>query len=405
MQTVLITGAASGVGLATAKLAAQKGWRCVLVDRNADSLLQLLPALDVSPLGPHLLKPLDLTETKTIEQLAQDLPSLDALINNAGISDDSNVPLVQQTSARIESVLALNLRAPAAMVQALSSKFVADVRIVNVASGAGLRSIPWRGAYSPSKAGLIAQTRALAQAQPQWCVTALSPGFVRTELVANLIHTGRLHPENALAKIPLGRMAEPEEMAAALCFLASPAAAALSGELLCVDGGSSVYGGSQGFSGTGPPPCPFDVQVAYEISGDAERLLSPSRAGLASDAVAYRACIDASLMQAAPGTLLQGVMAVAQRFANQSKHAASLSLLLPAHTHADWAQAGDLAATRMLIATLACEWARQGLRINALECERMHAPDLWPVLHFIGGATAQYLTGQVLRIRPHRELA
>src|SRR5690606_4018111 len=144
-----------------------------------------------------------------------------AILNNAGATESSTLPLVEQDTERLERLLALNLAAPAAVVDACSHLLKPGARVVNVASGAGLAAIPWRGAYSPSKAGLIAQTFALAEARPDLCVSVLAPGFVRTELVEGLIQAGRLKPEGAVAKIPLGRMAAPAEMAQALFFLAS----------------------------------------------------------------------------------------------------------------------------------------------------------------------------------------
>ncbi|WP_423460399.1 SDR family NAD(P)-dependent oxidoreductase [Ottowia sp. VDI28] len=209
MQTVLITGAASGIGRDTAQLFAESGWQCVLVDRNAEALQQLGRSLPTPASAVHVLRTIDLTSQEQIASLGEGTPALDAILNNAGMSDSSNTPLAEQDYAQLERLLALNLAAPAAVVNACAPLLKRGARIVNVASGAGLHAIPWRGAYSPSKAGLIAQTKALAQARPDWCVTVLAPGFVRTELLDGLIQAGRLDPVNAVSKIPLGRMASP----------------------------------------------------------------------------------------------------------------------------------------------------------------------------------------------------
>ncbi|WP_240669345.1 SDR family NAD(P)-dependent oxidoreductase [Achromobacter spanius] len=249
METVLLTGAASGIGCATAWRLARLGRRCVLVDRNAEALDALLTALRSEHAGSdHLARVADLTDPEQINALADDVPPLDAIINNAGMTDASNLPAVEQADDNWQRLLDLNLHAPARLLRALHGRLTRHARIVNVASGAGLRAIPLRGAYSPSKAGLIAQTQALAQAHPERRVSVLCPGFVQTELVDGLIASGRLDPVRAVAKIPLGRLAAPEEIACALAFLASDHAALVSGGRLSVDGGSSVFGGSQAYA-------------------------------------------------------------------------------------------------------------------------------------------------------------
>lgn len=402
LTTVLITGAASGIGRAAAFQFARQGWRCVLVDRDGAGLDILFQALQPPASAKHLVHVTDLTRDSDIQALAVNVPPLDALVNNAGISDSLNLPLVEQTGEDLDRLLALNLHAPAALVQALAPRLGWGARIVNVASGAGLRAIPWRGVYSPSKAGLIAQSQALAQARPDWCVTVLSPGFVRTELVAGLIAAGRLKPEGVLAKIPMGRMAEPAEMAAALCFLASPAAALLSGQVLALDGGSSVYGGSQPLPASKLSSLPISAQLALAVEGSepAPWLPEPSPSPPLS---AYRACLEAGVCQAAPGRRLHAVHTLASRFASRYGQQASLTLLLPKPAAVDWFEAGEAAAIRMLVATLACEWGARALRINALELGAGIGPkQLAPLVHFIAGAGAQYLTGQTLSLAVER---
>ena len=399
MPTVLITGAASGIGRAASRQFAAQGWRCVLVDRDGQGLARLMAELPAPPESAHQPVVADLTIAADVQALAATVPALEALVNNAGMSDSRNIPLAEQPPADLDRLLALNLQAPAALVQALAPRLAPGARIVNVASGAGLHAIPWRGAYSPSKAGLIAQTQALACARPEWCVTVLSPGFVRTELVEGLIAAGRLRPERALAKIPLGRMASPQEMAAALVFLASPAAAPLSGQVLAVDGGSSVYGGSQALPPAMFAPLPMETPLAWTVEGDAPGLVPSAWPVPAAAAVAYPACVDATPRHAPPGQRLQAVHAAAVRFAARHPQQASLTLLLPGPASVDWSQAGDAAAARMLVATLACEWGARALRINALEVPPDLPPArLAPLVHFIAGPRAQYLTGQTLSL-------
>lgn len=396
MQTVLITGAASGIGRDTARLFARAGWQCVLVDHNEQALRAVGESLPAPAGTVHVLRTIDLTNAQQVASLREGTPALDALLNNAGMSDTSNTPLVDQSPAQMGRLLALNLAAPAAVVDACTPLLKPGARIVNVSSGAGLHAIPWRGAYSPSKAGLIAQTQALALAHPEWCVTVLCPGFVRTELVDSLIQAGRLKPEGAVAKIPLGRMAHPDEMAQALYFLASPGAAPLSGQKFPVNGGSSVYGGSQPLPPSTVDMLPLDVPLQLEVcGGDA----APWQTVVAAhvDGPHYVGCLDLSPLHAAPAGLLQAVHAAAARFAARHTQQASLTLLLPTAQPGDWQTAGDSAAARMLIATLACEWGSRALRINALEVPADFDPAaLHPLLRYACGSAAQFLTGQTL---------
>ena len=399
MQTALITGAASGIGRDAARLFAAAGWQCVLVDYNEQALHQLGQSLPKPAGASHLLRTVDLTDASQIEHLREGTPALDAVLNNAGMSDSSNTPLAEQSPQQTQRLLALNLAAPAAVVDACSALLKPGARIVNVSSGAGLNAIPFRGAYSPSKAGLIAQSRALAKARPDLCVTVLCPGFVRTELVAGLIEAGRIDPERAVAKIPLGRMAAPAEMAQALFFLASTDAAALGGEILAVNGGSSIYGGSQAFAPATLELLPLELPLRLEVLGGDAQAWQHVSTNADPAQPHYAARLDLSPLQV-EGSLLQAVHEAAIRFAARHTQQASLTVLLPADKAGRWQDAGDGAAARMLVSTLACEWGSRALRINALQVPPGARPDeLQGVLRYVCGPAAQYLTGQTLVCR------
>jgi NAD(P)-dependent dehydrogenase (short-subunit alcohol dehydrogenase family) len=405
MSTVLITGAASGIGRAAAHRFASAGWRCMLVDLNGAALDGLVARLPVAGKAAHIRRIADLTRPEQIAELAVGTPPLDAIVNNAGMSDSSNLPLVEQDAAQIARLVALNLDAPARVFATFAGSLRSAARIVNVASGAGLHAIPWRGGYSPSKAGLIVQSQALARARPDLCVTALCPGFVRTELVETLIEAGRLDPAHAVAKTPLGRMADPPELAEAVYFLASKGAAPLSGQALSVDGGSSVYGGSAACAPAALKPAPLDALSGFDVIDDAARHWA--NVGHAREGAAYRATLDASVLDAAPGQHLAAVHAAARRFASEHAQQASLTLLLPRPSasadpaNIDWCAEGDSAAARMLVSTLACEWGARALRINAIEvgpqADQAAAMSLMPLTRFVAGTAAQFMTGQTLR--------
>lgn len=412
---VLITGAAAGIGRATARQLAVDGWHCVLVDHH-EAALQALQADWPANALPPTLRCLDLSDATAVRGLGDALPTLSALINNAGLSAGGQDALGPD-EALTQRLLAVNLAAPARVVQSCAARLKPGARIVNVASGAGLRAIPWRGLYSASKAGLIAQTQALAQARPDWTVNTLVPGFVRTELVQGLIDQGRLQLSQALAKVPLGHLAEASDMAQALRFLVSPDAAVLQGQALVLDGGSSVYGGAQALPSahralpaptlplalTGAGGLPSDwIRAAAGPDGPSHTLLEPPPPPAAH--ASYPAVCDARALHAGPGGLLQAVRGAAQAFRQSHQAPASLTLLLPApNDPADWTQAGDAAAARMLIATLAAEWGAEGLRINALQLasDDLASSRVGPLLRYVASPLARLMTGQCLTLHPH----
>ena len=331
--TVLLTGAGAGIGRATALSLARAGWRCVLVDVDAGALRRLEAAWPVDA-EPPMSFVADLTDAARIERLGHEIPPLDALINNAGLSAGGAEATSGHDDGTAARLLALNLAAPARMVQACAPQLRPSARIVNVASGAGLRAIPWRGLYSPSKAGLIGQSRASAQGRPEWTVTTLAPGFVRTELVQRLIEGDRLNPAQAVSKIPMGRMVEPEDMAEALCFLASPGARVLTGQLPVLDGGSSVCGGSQPLPACVHPPVSFNTPLGPYLESVRKKAWHAAlgawvRAHAGNlDRAGYPAVIDARALDAQPGTRLYAVIDAARCF--RLSHAALASLTVAA---------------------------------------------------------------------------
>ncbi|WP_312408579.1 SDR family oxidoreductase [Comamonas sp.] len=422
MPAVLITGAASGIGRAAALQFAQQGWDCLLVD--------ISPAIAALP--AHCLAQgaasaqafvLDLTDAQALAELGRQLaalPALDALVNNAGISDSSGRPLAEQAPAQWQRLLRLNLQAPPALFDTCLPRLKPDARIVNVSSGAGQKAIPWRGLYSPSKAGLIAWSLSLAQRYPELGVTTLCPGFVRTELVQGLMDAGRLALADAVAKIPLGRLAEPEEMAAALVFLAQPQAHVLSGQVLSVDGGSGIYGGSSRCALNPAVPAPLQTPLHLQLQAGRDAACDGAwLQALQADAPAHAAAtgercqgvVSTQALAPAGGDLLEALLSAGQQFAAAHARDASLVLLLPAgapHGMPAWQHQTALAAARMLVATLACEWATQGLRINALLLSPEQATgaavaQLLPLVRFLAGAQAQFVTGQSLDISGTKE--
>src|SRR5690606_31607633 len=146
----------------------------------------------------------------------------------------------------------------------------------------------------------------------------------------------------------------------------------LSGERFSLDGGSSVFGGSTPFKPAELPPLPSDSSVAFRLAGSPA---APWTTALAVDDATsapeqYTATLDFSCLHAQAGQMLHTAHEAARRYASQNAAHSSLTLLLPAHDPAvNWQQAGDMAATRMLIASLACELGPRAMSVKALEME------------------------------------
>lgn len=254
-RVAIVTGAADGIGWATAQCLAQQGWRVALLDIQTEAAQARAAALGSEHLG--LLG--DVTDAAAVQSAVSSVHShfgrIDGLVNNAGIGDQA-VPTLQQTVEGFDRVLAVHLRGQFLMSQAFAAHVLAQGvdapgergAIVNIASIAALGGIPARNAYSAAKAGVVGMTRAMAM---EWArqgvrVNAVAPGYVATALVAALALQGALDGAAIERRTPLGRMAAPEEIAQAIAFLLSPAASYITGALLPVDGGWSALGAPEG---------------------------------------------------------------------------------------------------------------------------------------------------------------
>ncbi|ACL56184.1 SDR family NAD(P)-dependent oxidoreductase [Methylobacterium nodulans] len=243
-RTALVTGAARGIGLATARLFLRDGWRVALLDIDREGLAGAVAALDQPE--RTLALPCDVSDeagvTDAVAATADRFGRLDALVNNAGIAVFK--PLLETTPAEWARVLAVNLTGPF-----LSTRAAAPVMartgggaIVNITSISGLRASTLRVAYGTSKAGLahLTKQQAVELAGLGIRVNAVAPGPVDTAM-AKAVHSPAIRADYHDA-VPLNRYGLEEEIAEAIVFLAGPRAAYVTGQVLAVDGGFEAAG-------------------------------------------------------------------------------------------------------------------------------------------------------------------
>jgi NAD(P)-dependent dehydrogenase (short-subunit alcohol dehydrogenase family) len=242
-STALVTGASRGIGRAVTLGLAQAGCDLIGLARGKQALDDL--GADVSALGRRFLAlPADLGAAGSLEAVAAQAWSwnggVDVLVNVAGTIVRTDPPGV--TPEDWDQTFAVNVRGPFFLTQAIGARMLASGggSIVNLASVAGERVTRASLSYQASKAALLQLTRGLAvRWAPAVRVNAVGPGYVRTDLNSAWLD----QPANrdyVLGNTPLGRVGEPADVVGAVTFLASPAAAYVTGQHLRVDGGWSA---------------------------------------------------------------------------------------------------------------------------------------------------------------------
>lgn len=239
-QVGIVTGAASGIGRAVALQLAREGARVVAVDMDADRLAVLR---DASPAGSVDTVAGDLTDPALIGAIVERAGTTDILANVAGIMD-SFLPAGEVDDATWDRVMAVNLTAPMRLMRAVLPGMVAAGRgaIVNVASEAGLKGGCAGAAYTASKHGLIGLTRntAFLYATKGVRVNAVAPGPVMTGLQPEFRSALAAERLPALLQASISRLAQPEEIASCIAWLASAEAGNVNGAVLAADGGWSA---------------------------------------------------------------------------------------------------------------------------------------------------------------------
>ena len=238
-RRIYLTGAASGIGRATAQLLAQGGAAVALVDVNADGLERVAAATGGRPFVVNLCD--GDAAARSVEEAANALGGLDGVINCAG--EGYGCPLDQLEPAKWDQVMALNLTAPYRICRAALPwlKAAPAASIVNIASGVALLpSGPGASVYAASKGGLLSFSKALAkELAPTIRVNTVCPGVVDTPMTAQI--RGNPAAEAFISLYALKRVADPLELAEAIAFLTSSEASFITGVVLAVDGGRSFH--------------------------------------------------------------------------------------------------------------------------------------------------------------------
>ena len=243
-RRILITGAASGIGRATAELFAAEGAQVGLLDRNKAPLQELGARLQAATAVADVAD--DAEVDSAVQSLGLAMGGIDGVVNAAGM--DLMQPFGAMTTAEWRRVMAINLDGPMRVCRAAlpQLKAAGGGTIVNIGSGAGLRPLEHRTAYCASKAGLIMFTKTLAVdlAADNVRANAICPGIIDTPMFRGSFENAP-DPQAELAKIldryVIKRIGRPEEIALAALYLSSRESAYVTGAALAVDGGRTFH--------------------------------------------------------------------------------------------------------------------------------------------------------------------
>jgi 3-oxoacyl-[acyl-carrier protein] reductase len=239
-QVAVVTGSGRGIGHAIALRLAREGARVASVSRtesNAQKTADEINSLRADAAKAYAVDVADQAAVqKAAAQIFEDFGRVDVLVNNAGVTRDGLS--MRMSMEDWDTVLNTNLKGAFHFIQAVMRPMIKQRsgRIINISSIAGLTGNAGQANYSASKAGLIGLTKTLARelASRGITVNAVAPGLIETDMTTVLSDEIR---QAILQKVPLGKLGEPDDIAGAVAYLASPEAKYITGQVLTVDGG------------------------------------------------------------------------------------------------------------------------------------------------------------------------
>lgn len=238
-KTILITGASSGIGRATAIECSKLGATCIITGRNEERLNETLSQM----VGDgHKMVTCDLNDSSAINTMVESLPILNGLVNNAGFNMVAPVQFIKEQD--LKSILQTNTIAPIILLQKLlkRKKIIKGASIVYTSSLAGIGiNSPGNNMYSATKGAISAFVRnaAIDLAAKKIRVNAVCPAMVHTDLTSHGVYSEEQLQEN-MKKYPLGRWGYPEDIAYAMVYLLSDASIWVTGTNMILDGGVSI---------------------------------------------------------------------------------------------------------------------------------------------------------------------
>jgi NAD(P)-dependent dehydrogenase (short-subunit alcohol dehydrogenase family) len=241
-KTAIITGGASGLGLAATKKFIENNIRVVMIGRNETNLSEVLNQL--GQLCSY--KVFDLANLKAIPQLVNEITAefgpVDILVNNAGVNQKK--PFTEVTDEEFQRVILTNLTSVFALSREVAKTMLKHNSgcIINISSMAAQYGIPYVIAYTAAKTGIEGMTKAMAvELSPEGIrVNCVAPGFIETNMSAKALDDDPQRKQKVMSRTPMGKLGQPDDVAEAIYYLVSDAAKYVTGVVLPVDGGNSI---------------------------------------------------------------------------------------------------------------------------------------------------------------------
>lgn len=239
-KTALVTGASRGIGRAIALALASKGFAVALNYAGSHDAAEAVKKEIEDAGGKAFTVQGDVSKSEEVDRIFKtvkdEFGGLDVLVNNAGINRDAL--LIRMKESNWDDVIATDLKSDFLTTKAAAAMMMRKRKgsIINISSVVGIMGNIGQANYAAAKAGVIGLTKACAKemAARNIRVNALAPGFIETAMTDGIPEKIR---EGMIASIPMGRMGQPEDIARAVCFLASDDASYITGQVLVVDGG------------------------------------------------------------------------------------------------------------------------------------------------------------------------